>query len=331
MTKIAVLGGGSYGTALAHISATKGNTTMLWARDENLVNEINKKQTNSRYLAGLQLSSTLHASTDPAEVLNDAEIVLSVIPSQYTRSTLQNFRRHLPQGATLICASKGIELDTHKLMSTVVKEGIGDVEMTLAQLSGPSFAAEMIKGQPTSVVIGCEDEQAAEKAREALSHNNFRVYTSTDLTGVELGGAIKNVVAIATGICDGLGFQDNTRAALVTRGLAEMSRLGEAMGAKKETFMGLSGMGDLVLTCTCNQSRNRQVGLKLGQGITLEQITAESNSVAEGVKTTKALFELGQKLNVELPITEQVYSVLYGNCSPLYGVEKLITRSLKSE
>ncbi|XPV76730.1 MAG: NAD(P)H-dependent glycerol-3-phosphate dehydrogenase [Desulfovibrio sp.] len=331
MTKIAVLGSGSFGTSLAHIYARKGIETCLWARDEKLAEEINTTNRNSRYLPELKLHPELRASGNAKAVLQNADIVLSVIPSQFTRCTLTEFREYLPSGKLVVCASKGIELNSLKLMPTVLEESLRGLNIPVAQLSGPSFAGEMIEGQPTSVVLGCSNEEAVTEARDILSTDNFRVYSSTDLIGVGLGGAVKNVIAIATGICDGLGFQDNARAAIITRGLAEMSRLGVAMGARKETFMGLSGMGDLVLTCSGDQSRNKQVGIQLGQGMDIKTITSSTCTVAEGVKTTQALYELGKAMHVELPITAQVYSVLYNNTTPEDGVKKLMSRSLKDE
>jgi glycerol-3-phosphate dehydrogenase (NAD(P)+) len=231
----------------------------------------------------------------------------------------------------IVCASKGIELDSLMTMSQVCDEVLSGLKPRFAMLSGPSFAYEVIREMPTAVTLACKDKKAGKEVQEALSCPYFRVYTSTDVRGVELGGAIKNIVAIAAGVADGLGFGGNARAALITRGLHEMSRLGKAMGGERQTFMGLSGMGDLVLTCTGDLSRNRQVGLHLAKGRKLLDILGEMKMVAEGVKTTEAVFDLGRKLGVEMPITEQVHAILYEDKDPSQAVRDLMTRALKDE
>lgn len=328
---IAVLGAGAWGTTLADLLCRKGFPVHLWAREEEVVRSIREKRENTLFLPGAGLCPELMADQDPARVLDQAEMVLVVIPSQFLRASLKDLRGLLPENPVIVCASKGIELDTLEPMSVVVAEALEGMNPRYAVLSGPSFAHEVSRGMPTSVTLGCVDRELGRTLQEVFSTTFFRVYTSDDFRGVELGGAVKNVMAIAAGISDGLGFGHDARAALITRGLAEMSRLGLAMGAQAKTFMGLSGMGDLVLTCTGDLSRNRQVGLKLGQGQKLADIVAGTRSVAEGVKTTKSVFDLSQKLKVELPITEQVYRILYEDKDPAQAVKDLMARSLKHE
>lgn len=329
--RFAVLGGGSWGTTLANLLAKKGHETCLWVREQELLAEIVSRRENTWYMPGLKLDERLQASTDPAAVMKDAEVFLCAIPSQFFRSALQNVREFLPKKPVMLCASKGIELNSLHTMSQVVEESLESLKPRFAMLSGPSFALEVSRELPTAVTLGCADKKLSVMLQEALATDYFRVYTSTDYRGVELGGAIKNIIAIAAGIADGLGFGSNARAALITRGLAEMSRLGVAMGAKAATFMGLSGMGDLVLTCTGELSRNRQVGLRLGKGQKLLDILSQMKMVAEGVKTTESVHDLGKKLEVELPITDQVYEVLYNGKNPEQAVRELMTRELKQE
>jgi glycerol-3-phosphate dehydrogenase (NAD(P)+) len=327
----AVLGGGAWGTALADLLCRKGVVTRLWVREEEVVRAINQEHQNLPFLPGFLLCPELVASTDAPWVLNGAEVVLVVVPSQFLRATLSDLCAYLPQRPIIVCASKGIELDTLEPMSTVVGEALAGRSPRYAVLSGPSFAFEVAGRLPTSVTLGCADRDLGRALRDHFSTPFFRAYSSPDFRGVELGGAVKNVMAIAAGICDGLGFGHDARAALITRGLAEMCRLGVAMGARAETFMGLSGMGDLVLTCTGDLSRNRQVGLKLGQGMKLAEIVAGTRTVAEGVKTAKSVFDLAEKLCVEVPITEQVYRILYQDKDPAEAVRELMGRSLKDE
>lgn len=329
--KIAVLGAGAWGTALASMLASVGQETVLWAREAEVVADIRSSRENKAFLPGVQLHESLAVTSDPQEAFTGAGVFLVVIPSQFLRSSLQSFRELLGKNPVIVCASKGVELETLSPMSTVVREALDGLDPQYAVLSGPSFAAEVVKNMPTSVALGCLDPELGCMLRALFSNPFFRVYSTTDYRGVELGGAMKNVMAIAAGIADGLDFGHDARAAIITRGLAEMSRLGQAMGAEAKTFMGLSGMGDLVLTCTGDLSRNRQVGLKLGQGMRLEAIVGEMNSVAEGIKTTQALHDLAHARGVELPITEQVYKILYENKEPAHAVTELMNRELRSE
>lgn len=327
----AVFGGGSWGTTLADLLARKNGSASLWVRERELATTIRSEQQNPWYLPGVPLSENLAVSEDLAQVSDKADVFLFVIPSQFYGGVLQRVREHLPKKPVIISASKGITLDTLQTMSEVTKDVLAGLKPTFAMLSGPSFAKEVCKGMPTAVTLACRHAATGRRVQEMFSTETFRVYTSPDVRGVELGGALKNIIAIAAGISDGLGFGSNARAALITRGLAEMSRLGVAMGAQAQTFMGLSGMGDLVLTCTGDLSRNRQVGLKLAQGLTLLDILGQMKMVAEGVKTTESVHALGRRHKVALPITEQVYQVLHEGKDPALAVRELMQRELKSE
>lgn len=329
--KIAVIGGGSWGTTLADLLAKKGNDTRLWVREQAVMHEMRTTRRNSWYLPDRPLADSLEVSTDPAAVAEDVRHFLFAVPCQFIRNAYQRFQKYMPKSPVVICASKGIELDSLMTMSQVCEDALASLKPRFAMLSGPTFAYEVIREMPTAVTLACKDKKAGKEVQEALSTPYFRIYTSSDVRGVELGGAIKNIIAIAAGVADGLGFGANARAALITRGLTEMSRLGKAMGGDRQTFMGLSGMGDLVLTCTGDLSRNRQVGLRLAKGQKLLDILAEMKMVAEGVKTTEAVHALREKINVEMPLTEQVYAILYQDKDPSLAVRELMTRTLKDE
>ena len=329
--RFAVLGGGSWGTTLADMLSCSGHEVRLWVREQELLAQIRSKGENAWYMPGHALSKTLMVSNDPGLVLRDADVFLFAIPTQFYRSVLGNLKAHLPRKPVIVCANKGIELKTHATISQITAEALSDLKPRFAMLSGPSFAIEVSRRMPTAVALGCDDKKLAATLQEALSNDFFRVYTNPDYRGVEIGGAVKNIIAIAAGIADGLNFGHDARAALITRGLAEMGRLGVALGAKAQTFMGLSGLGDLVLTCTGELSRNRQVGLRLAKGQKLLDILSQMRMVAEGVKTTEAVHELAQQKKVELPITEQVYQVLYEDKDPAAAVTELMTRQLKGE
>lgn len=329
--KIAVLGAGAWGTTLADMLAKNGVDTVLWAREPEVVTAIRNTRENSTFLPGITLSDALKVESDPEMAFAGVDYFLVVIPSQFIRPALEGFKDILPDNPVIVCASKGIELSSLAPMSKVVAEALEGKRPRYASLSGPSFAAEVSRDMPTTVSLGCEDHELGRELQAAFSTPAFRVYFTPDFRGVELGGAVKNVIAIAAGIADGIGFGHDARAALITRGLSEMSRLGMAMGGQQRTFMGLSGMGDLVLTCTGDLSRNRQVGLKLGQGMKLDAIISEMKAVAEGVKTTESLYNLSEKLRVELPITEQVYKILYEDKDPTQAVKDLMSRELKDE
>jgi glycerol-3-phosphate dehydrogenase (NAD(P)+) len=329
--KIAVLGGGSWGTALANVLAHKGEEVWLWARSEEVVGEIRETGTNVRYLPGLVLSRNLRANTDLPQVMEGTSCAVLAVPCQHLALFLRQHRDHFPAGTSLVCASKGVELGTFRTMGQVVAEELAGLEPRYAVLSGPSFASEVVRGMPTAVALGCADPDLGNLVQALFSTESFRVYVNTDVLGVELGGAVKNIMASASGISDGLGFGENARAALITRGLSEMSRLGAALGARPATFMGLSGMGDLVLTCTGDLSRNRRVGLAIGRGQSLDAVLGGMHNVAEGVKTTQAVHFLGLERNIDLPITVQVHSVLFEGRDPARAVRELMTRPLKEE
>lgn len=329
-TNIAVAGGGSWGTALAHMLASRGHSVQLIVRDAAVAESINTLHENRRYLAGYALHPKVRACT-AMQRFATAQIVVLAVPCQHLRAYLKAVQLYLAPRTILVNAAKGLELGSNTTMEQVVISVLGQNQHVYAILSGPSFAAEVMQSQPTAVVLGCASESTGARLRELFSTAWFRCYSSTDVRGVELGGAMKNVMAIAAGVCDGMGFGHNTRAALITRGLAEMRRLGLAMGAEERTFMGLSGLGDLTLTCTGNLSRNRQVGLRLGQGEDLDTITQSLGMVAEGVKTAEALHQAAQTLGISAPVTEAVCGIVQGVLPVQQAVSLLMARSLKEE
>jgi glycerol-3-phosphate dehydrogenase (NAD(P)+) len=329
MTTVAVLGAGSWGTTLASLLAKKGERVRLWAYEAEVVESINREHRNAIFLPRMELPPELRAFGDPNEAVQGADVILSVIPSHAVRSVVTRLAAAFPSGMLVVSATKGIEPDSLELMSQVL--GTTLPAARVAVLSGPSFAEEVCQDQPTAVVAAAADQATAAEVQGIFATNRFRVYSNQDVVGVELGGALKNVIAIAAGILEGLGLGNNPRAALVTRGLAEMTRLGVAMGADPMTFAGLAGMGDLILTTTGALSRNRALGIGLAQGQTLEAYTAAHRTVAEGVNTAKAAAMLARKHGVELPITEQVCAVLFEGKSPKQGVTDLMERTLKPE
>lgn len=330
--KTGVIGAGSWGTTLADLLAKKGHEVVLWCHEEHGVEEMQKTGINSLYLPGVRLCERLRFTCSLEEAVFGQEMVLFVTPSQVTREVLQKILPFLDEKALIVNASKGIELDSLLTMSQVSAQVLpAELFRNYCALSGPSFAREVAQEMPTAIVAASEDPRVSVRVQEAFSTNFFRIYTKSDVVGVELGGSIKNVISIAAGISDGLMLGHNTRAALITRGLAEMARLGAAMGAQASTFAGLAGMGDLVLTCTGDLSRNRSVGMKLGQGLSLRDILAEMHMVAEGVKTTESAYNLALKLGVDMPITEKVYEILYQDKPARHAVLELMSRDLKSE
>lgn len=329
--RVSVVGAGSWGTTLANLLGGKGYDIRLWVREPELLAEMVQSGENPWFLPSVPLSGNIHPSSDLTGVVDSAAYILLVVPCQHLRRVLRQARDALPSNPVLICASKGIELENLKPMSQIVEDELGGLSPRYAILSGPSFAKEVSRGLPTAVSLGCADKELGRELQALFSTDAFRVYANEDYRGVELGGALKNVIAIATGISDGLEFGLDARAALITRGLAEMSRLGGAIGANPATFMGLSGIGDLVLTCTGDLSRNRQVGLRLGRGEKLQSILADMQMVAEGVKTAEAVFRWSTELGIELPISEQVYRMLYEDKEPARAVEELMRRELKDE
>lgn len=329
---VSVMGGGSWGTTLAKVAAEKGHLVRLWIHEHPLVSEIIEKRKNSIYLPGVRLPEAIIPTNSIEDALSGAILVLWVVPSHVTRSMLTQAAPYLGEAKAIVCATKGVENETLLPMSDVMRDVLPPkLHPRLAFLSGPTFAREVAAQLPTAATVAAFDESVAKLVQEALSGPHFRLYTNSDVTGVELGGAIKNVIAIAAGISDGLGFGNNARAALITRGLAEMTRLGISMDALPATFAGLAGMGDLVLTCTGDLSRNRTLGMRLGRGESLQEILGGMTMVAEGVQTARAVWNLAQKQGVEMPITEQVYRILYEGKDTATALHDLMGRSLKSE
>ncbi len=332
MIRLAVVGAGSWGTALANVAAKNGNHTYLWARRQELADEINKSLKNEQYLPGASLSSKISVSTDIEQVVSQADIIIMAIPSQAVRDIAKKSSKFIKKGAIIVSASKGIELKSFKSMSQVLSEELCQKNKhSIVALSGPSHAEEVVRDLPTAVVAASADQQAAKMTQDILMNNNFRIYTSMDIIGVELGGALKNVIALCSGISDGLEYGDNTRAALMTRGIAEITRLGIKLGACPATFSGLSGIGDLIVTCSSRFSRNRKAGIRIGKGEPLEKVVKSTNMIIEGVNTTKAVFELAKKQNIEMPISEQAYLVLFKGKDPATAVKSLMSRAGKHE
>ena len=327
--KTAVLGGGAWGSALACELARGGHDVTLWAREPSVAREIEERRSNTSYLPGVALPSGIAATSRLEEATRGAETIAIVVPSEFYRGVLRELAALVAEDAVLVSATKGLELDTLLRMSEVASAELPG--RTLLALSGPSFALEVARGQPTAVVLASQDLAAAERLQRALSSRSLRVYASSDVIGVELGGALKNVIAIAAGIVDGLGYGHNTVAALITRGLAEISRLAIAQGGRAETLAGLAGLGDLVLTCTGSLSRNRSLGQALGRGQTLEQALSGTRQVVEGVRTTLAACALGERAGIELPIALQMRDVLQRGKPPREAVEQLMLRTLKRE
>ena len=328
MSYVAVIGAGSWGTTLASLLSKKGYDVSLWVYEKDLADEIERTRLNKVYLPDIRLPENIMVSHRIGEVVNKARYILNVVPAQYTRAVFKEISPYLSNGSAIISASKGIERGTLMTISSVLKELTGH---EVAALSGPSFAKEVIKNLPTAVTLATENRNTGFLLQELFNTNTFRVYTHNDILGVEIGGALKNVIAIAAGISDSLGLGNNARASLITRGLAEITRLGVAMGAEEKTFAGLSGLGDLVLTCTSALSRNYTLGIKLGQGMKLKDILEQTVSVVEGVETAESAFELSNKYNVEMPIVEQVYRIINEGKDPVLAVSDLMSRSMKPE
>ena len=329
MTRIAILGGGAWGTALATVAASRGSDVVLWARELEVVQSINERHVNEDFLPGIELDPRIVATGDLAEAVSGYDAVLGVVPAQYMRSVLSEAATAARLDAPLVICAKGIETRTMSLMSDVVGETLQVA--TIAVLSGPTFASDVARGMPTAVTLACEDENVGRTLVEALGTQVFRPYLTSDVVGTQLGGAVKNVLAIASGVIEGMNLGDNARAAIVTRGLAETVRLGEALGARRETLMGLSGLGDLALTCYGHQSRNMSLGIELGRGRSVGEILAERTSVAEGVPTAAAVVRLARRHNIEMPICEAVNSVLHEGTSLGAAIQSLLTRAFTTE
>jgi glycerol-3-phosphate dehydrogenase (NAD(P)+) len=329
MTLVAVLGAGSWGTTLANLLAMKGDTVRIWAYEPEVVQAINREHQNPVFLPDFPLHPGLLAYGDAREAVADVPVIVSAAPSHAVRSVIRRITDVIKPEVLVVSATKGIETDTLALMSAVFQECLPEVRF--AALSGPSFATEVCQGQPTLVVAASRTEATAQAAQQIFATPTFRVYSHHDVIGVELAGALKNVIAIAAGILEGLGLGHNPRAALITRGLAEITRLGVALGASPLTFAGLAGMGDLILTATGNLSRNRALGIALAQGQTFEEYRAQHRSVAEGANTSRAGAALGARMGVELPIIEKVGEVLFSGKPAREGIGELMARELKSE
>jgi glycerol-3-phosphate dehydrogenase (NAD(P)+) len=329
VTKCAVVGAGAWGTALANVLAGNGHDTILWAREEDVVKSIRTNRENRRFLAGHVLNESLGATGDIAGAVAGAGVVTLAPPSHALRTVVRTLAPHLDASAVVCVASKGLEPDTLLVMTDVVQEELPDA--SVVAISGPSFASEVAAGDPTAVVAASASADAAARVQSVFSNDRFRVYTHHDVLGVELGGALKNVMAVAAGISDGLGLGYNSRAALITRGLAEMTRLGSALGAEASTFAGLAGLGDLVLTCTGPISRNHSVGELIGKGSSLEEALAGKDTVAEGVANTRNALALAKRAGVQMPIVEAVHRVLFENVPPRKAILELMTRELRRE
>jgi len=330
MERIAVIGAGNWGTALGNLLARKGHDVALWSYETDVAEAINRKHENPKYLRSIRLSEKLRATSSLEDVVHDAQVLVSVSPAQHVRAVLSRIARVISDDVLVVSASKGIETGTLKTMDGVI-ESVLRLRHAPAFLSGPSFALEVAQQKPTAVTVASHDEGSAIRTQQLFQAPYFRVYTTSDVIGVELGGALKNVIAVAAGMCTGLGLGHNALAALITRGLAEIARLGVALGADPLTFAGLAGMGDLILTCTGDLSRNRSVGIELGRGRRLTDILEEMKMVAEGVETARAAHALARRLGIEMPITEEVYSVLFEDRPAREAVASLMLREPKPE
>ncbi|MCX7990801.1 MAG: NAD(P)-dependent glycerol-3-phosphate dehydrogenase [Proteobacteria bacterium] len=330
--KVSIIGAGSFGTAISQLFSKSFGEVHLWVYEEEVYRMIIQERENKVFMPGFKLSDNIIPSLDMESVLKDSKYIFVAVPSHVFRNVLNVMKPHIPKDSTIISVAKGIENKTNYLMIEVIEDVLGRHSLDkVCVLSGPSFAKEVIEGKPTLVVVAGKDSERAETIQKIFSTNSFRIYTSDDVTGVELGGALKNVIAISAGICEGMKLGYNGMAALITRGLAEMTRLGVAMGANPLTFKGLSGIGDLVLTCTGSLSRNRQVGIKLAEGFKIEEIERDMKMVAEGVRTSLSVYELSKKYEVDMPISKEVYKIIYHKKDPKTALKELMERKLKFE
>ncbi|HED11012.1 MAG TPA: NAD(P)H-dependent glycerol-3-phosphate dehydrogenase [Caldithrix abyssi] len=330
--KVAMIGSGSWGTALALVLNENKHEVVCWTKDDKVVETVRESGENSRYLPGIKIPASISFTSNLEESMRGADMVINAVPSQVSRDVISKIpEKYFTDKQIWVTVSKGIENNTYKRVSEVIAEAGGIDPRRVVALSGPSHAEEVARRIPTAIVSASIELDSARKVQDAFMTPYFRVYANDDVTGVELGGALKNIIALAAGICDGAGFGDNTKAALITRGLVEMNRLGKKMGARSDTFAGLSGMGDLIVTCMSQHSRNRYVGEQIGKGRSLQEILDEMVMVAEGVKTTLSAYELSQKYKVEMPITEQIYLTLFENKPPHDAMVDLMTRESKVE
>jgi glycerol-3-phosphate dehydrogenase (NAD(P)+) len=331
MTTCAVFGTGSWGTAFSIVLADAGADVMLWGRRPELVETIARKHENPDYLPGIELPTSVRATADPGEALDGAEFVVLALPSQSLRDNLRHWTPSLPPESVLVSLMKGVELGSAKRMSEVIREVAGVGPARVAVVTGPNLAKEIAQRQPAASVVACEDAAVAQRLQVVCHTPYFRPYTNTDVVGCELGGAVKNVIALAVGVADGMGFGDNAKASIITRGLAETARLGAALGAQSHTFAGLAGLGDLVATCSSPLSRNRTFGANLGRGMTLDEVVAATKQVAEGVKSCESILTLARRHGVEMPITETVVGVVHDGKSPMAMLRELMSREPKPE
>lgn len=329
MKKVTVIGSGSWGTALAVMLAENGHEVVIWSRRQDAVDELLQERKNEKYLPGVTIPESIQATTDHKAAVQGAEIIILAVPSRAVCNTVRDFAPYLKTWQILVNVAKGLEQGTLLRLSEVIQREAPQCEVCV--LSGPSHAEEVARKVPTACLIACENEAAAKLVQQEFSNPRFRLYTNTDMIGVEIGAALKNVMALAAGMSDGLGFGDNTKAALMTRGMAEMKRLGMAMGGKADTFAGLSGIGDLIVTCTSMHSRNRRAGILLGQGKSLQETLDEVQMVVEGVNTVQAACQLAEKYHVSMPITEIMSQVLFADKNVEDAVLELMTRDYKAE
>lgn len=329
MKKACVLGAGSWGTALAMVLSENSENVSLWTKCKNQVKEINEERTNSKYLKGIKVPENIYCTVDIEDAVNDSEIIVLAVPSQAIRSVSKELKECLKENQIVVNVAKGLEKETGLRMSQVVIEEIKDIRYVV--LSGPSHAEEVAKRLPTTIVVSSFDKEASEIVQNAFMTDVFRVYTNDDVIGVELGGTLKNIIAFGCGVCDGLGYGDNTKSALITRGLHEIKSLGVSLGAKEETFNGLSGVGDLIVTCTSQHSRNRMAGYLIGQGYSKEEAVAKVEMVVEGIVATEAVYKKTRGLNKEFPILESIYSIVFEDKKPEDALKELMSRDKKGE
>jgi len=329
MSKVAFLGGGSFGTALAIMLAKKGISVNIWDRKLNVINDINIKRENIKYLPSITVPAGITAFTDIEKVISDSEIIVLSVPSHAIRDLSRMIAPYLKQNQIVVSIAKGIEEGSSKRISQVIEEEI--LSNPIVILSGPSHAEEVALDIPTTVVVTSKKMEFAKIVQDVFMTSKFRVYTNEDIIGVEIGGAVKNIIALAAGVSDGIGYGDNSKAALMTRGMSEIIKIGTMLGGKIETFYGLTGMGDLIVTCTSMHSRNRRAGIMIGKGASMEKACADVGMVVEGVKATRAFYELKEKLKISMPITDVLYKVLFAGKDPKYGVYELMSRDKKDE
>ncbi|WP_040211618.1 NAD(P)H-dependent glycerol-3-phosphate dehydrogenase [Clostridium polynesiense] len=328
MTKVAFLGAGSFGTALSLLLASKGIEISIWDRNESVINNININRRNSKYSKNIYIPDMITAYHSIREAVKDSSYIVLAVPSHAIRELCSKIKGIIPEEAIIISIAKGIEEGTNMRLSQVISD---ELDNPVVILSGPSHAEEVMANIPTTVVVSSTDMTCAERVQDLFMSPQFRVYTNDDIVGVEIGGAVKNIIALAAGVCDGIGFGDNAKAALMTRGMAEIIRVGEKLGGRAETFSGLTGMGDLIVTCTSVHSRNRRAGILIGKGMNLDETLKEVGMVVEGVKACRAFYKVKEELNVEMPITDILYKVLFDGKDPKDGVEELMSRDKKSE